>query len=134
MGRAMRRMVEASIESGVMKNFPKVISPEQARDVPRENLMLLVTGSQGERRAASAQLARGKYQGIELKEGDMFLFSSKTIPGNEKGVIGIINHRIEALAAAIAAHAATGPTAPEAPADTAAAPAETLAEGGDGGS
>lgn len=95
MGRAMRRMVEASIETGVLKNFPKVISPEQARDVPRENLMLLVTGSQGERRAASAQLARGKYQGIELKEGDMFLFSSKTIPGNEKGVIGIINQLSE---------------------------------------
>ncbi|MEQ6248332.1 ribonuclease J [Sulfitobacter sp. HNIBRBA3233] len=91
MGRAMKRMVEASVEAGVLTDFPSTISPEQARDVPRENLMLLVTGSQGERRAASAQLARGKYQGIELKEGDLFLFSSKTIPGNEKGVIAIIN-------------------------------------------
>ncbi len=53
--------------------------------------MLIVTGSQGERRAASAQLARGKYNGLELQEGDLFLFSSKTIPGNEKGVIRIIN-------------------------------------------
>jgi ribonuclease J len=51
--------------------------------VPRENLMLLVTGSQGERRAASAALSRGSYLGHELKEGDLFLFSSKTIPGNE---------------------------------------------------
>jgi ribonuclease J len=59
--------------------------------VPRENLMLITTGSQGERRAATAQLARGKYRGLELKEGDLFLFSSKTIPGNEKGVIHIIN-------------------------------------------
>jgi ribonuclease J len=52
---------------------------------------LLVTGSQGERRAASAQLAQGKYMGITMKEGDTFLFSSKTIPGNEKGVIHIMN-------------------------------------------
>ncbi|SFT63284.1 ribonuclease J [Sedimentitalea nanhaiensis] len=91
LGRAMRRMVEAAQETGVLSGFPTVISPEAAQDVPRENLMLLVTGSQGERRAASAQLARGKYNGLEMKEGDMFLFSSKTIPGNERGVIRIIN-------------------------------------------
>jgi ribonuclease J len=91
MGRAMRRMIEASITTGVLDSFPKVVSPEDAQDIPRENLMLLVTGSQGERRAASAQLARGKFHGIEMKEGDTFLFSSKTIPGNERGVIRIIN-------------------------------------------
>ena len=91
LGRAMQRMVEASVETGVLTDFPPTISPEQARDVPRENLLLLVTGSQGERRAASAQLARGKYMGLTMQEGDMFLFSSKTIPGNEKGVIRIIN-------------------------------------------
>ncbi|MAY88334.1 MAG: MBL fold hydrolase [Pseudooceanicola sp.] len=91
LGRAMRRMVEAAIETGVLTDFPKVVSTDAAKDIPRENLMLLVTGSQGERRAASAQLARGKYQGLEVKEGDLFLFSSKTIPGNERGVIRIIN-------------------------------------------
>lgn len=91
LGRAMKRMVDAALETGVMTDFPPVIAPEDARSIPRENLMLLVTGSQGERRAASAQLARGKYQGIEMKEGDLFLFSSKTIPGNERGVIRIIN-------------------------------------------
>ena len=91
LGRAMKRMVEASVETGVLTDFPPTISPEQARDVPRENLLLLVTGSQGERRAASAQLARGKYMGLTMQEGDMFLFSSKTIPGNEKGVIHIMN-------------------------------------------
>ncbi|MCH2164630.1 MAG: ribonuclease J [Marinovum sp.] len=95
MGRAMRRMIEAAVETGVLSGFPKVVSPEDASHIPRENLMLLVTGSQGERRAASAQLARGKYNGIELEEGDMFLFSSKTIPGNEKGVIRIINQLSE---------------------------------------
>jgi len=95
LGRAMRRMVEAAIETGVLRSFPKVVSPEEAQDIPRDNLMLLVTGSQGERRAASAQLARGKYRGLELKEGDTFLFSSKTIPGNERGVIRIMNQLSE---------------------------------------
>ena len=91
LGRAMRRMIEASVLTGVLTDFPKTISPEEAEDLPRQNLMLLVTGSQGERRAASAGLARGKYLGLELAEGDTFLFSSKTIPGNERGVISIMN-------------------------------------------
>jgi len=95
MGRAMRRMVETALETSVLNDFPTVVSPEDAQNIPRENLMLLVTGSQGERRAASAQLAQGKFQGISLKEGDMFLFSSKTIPGNERGVIRIINQLSE---------------------------------------
>ncbi|MCK0148745.1 ribonuclease J [Marivita sp. S6314] len=91
LGRAMRRMIEASIKTGVLADFPTVVSPEEATQIPRENVMLIVTGSQGERRAASAQLARGKYNGITLKDGDTFLFSSKTIPGNERGVIRIMN-------------------------------------------
>ncbi|MFP7570776.1 ribonuclease J [Marivita sp. S2033] len=91
LGRAMRRMIEASLKTGVLKDFPQTISPEEAAQLPRENLMLIVTGSQGERRAASAQLARGKYNGMVMKEGDLFLFSSKTIPGNERGVIRIMN-------------------------------------------
>ncbi len=95
LGRAMRRMIEAATETGILSDLPKVISAEEAVELPRQNLMLIVTGSQGERRAASAQLARGKYRGIELKEGDLFLFSSKTIPGNERGVIFIMNQLSE---------------------------------------
>ena len=91
MGRAMKRMVEAAVETGVMTDFPPVVSPEDAKGIPRENLLLIVTGSQGERRAASAQLANGKYMGMTMTEGDTFLFSSKTIPGNERGVGRIMN-------------------------------------------
>ncbi|WP_424990390.1 ribonuclease J [Fluviibacterium sp. S390] len=91
LGRAMRRMVSAAQETGVLHDFPKTVLVEEAGNIPREGLMLIVTGSQGERRAASAQLARGKYLGMSMKEGDMFLFSSKTIPGNERGVLRIIN-------------------------------------------
>ena len=91
MGRAMQRMVKAGVEAGVLTDFPATVSPEDALDVPRENLMLIVTGSQGERRAASANLSRGKFLGHELKDGDTFLFSSKTIPGNEVPVAHIQN-------------------------------------------
>jgi len=91
LGRAMRRMVEAAVASGVLTDFPRVVPPEDAVHIPRENLMVLATGSQGERRAASAQLSRGKFLGIETKEGDTFLFSSKTIPGNERPVLRIVN-------------------------------------------
>ncbi len=91
LGRAMQRMVLAAGETGLLSDFPEVIPVEDARDLPRSELMLIVTGSQGERRAASAQLSRGKYLGMQLAEGDMFLFSSKTIPGNERGVARIMN-------------------------------------------
>jgi len=91
LGRAMQRMVAAGEETGIIGKFPQTIPVEDARDVPRGNLMLIVTGSQGERRAASAQLSRGKYLGMLMNEGDLFLFSSKTIPGNERGVIRIMN-------------------------------------------
>ncbi len=91
LGRAMRRMITAGIETGILVDFPKTIAPEDAPDIPRENLLVLATGSQGERRAATAQLSRGKYMGLSLKKGDLFLFSSKTIPGNEKSVGRIVN-------------------------------------------
>ncbi len=91
LGRAMKRMVAVAEETGVLTGFPRHVSPEEALEIPRRNLMLLVTGSQGERRAASAALSRGKYLGFEMKPGDTFLFSSKTIPGNERDVLRIVN-------------------------------------------
>ena len=95
LGRAMRRMVETALETGLLTDFPKTVPPEEAQNMSRNKLMLLVTGSQGERRAASAQLAQGSYLGLSLKEGDTFLFSSRIIPGNEKGVYKIINQLSE---------------------------------------
>ena len=92
LGRAMRKMVTAGIETGILKDFPKVIGPDEAAELPRNKVMLIVTGSQGERRAASMQLSMGKYLGLKLAEGDTFLFSSRTIPGNERPVIRIMNN------------------------------------------
>lgn len=91
LGRSMKKMLGYANFAGLIDDFPPVVDVEDAHDIPRENLMLLVTGSQGERRAASAQLANGKYLGMRLREGDTFLFSSKTIPGNEIGVSRIMN-------------------------------------------
>ena len=91
LGRAMLRMTQVATEAGILTDFPPTISPEAAKDTPRENLALIVTGSQGERRAASAQLARGSYMGLNMKEGDTFLFSSMTIPGNEREVGRVVN-------------------------------------------
>ena len=91
MGRAMRKMVTVGLETGVLDSFPTVIQPEEALELPRHKVMLIVTGTQGERRAASAQLSRGKYLGMTMKEGDTFLFSSRIIPGNERGVLRIMN-------------------------------------------
>lgn len=91
LGRAMQRMVRAAQETGVLTDFPATVTAEQALEIPRESLMLIVTGSQGERRAATAQLSRGKYLGLEMREGDLFLFSAKTIPGNEREVGRIMN-------------------------------------------
>ena len=81
--------------------------------------MVLATGSQGERRAASAQLAQGKYLGFELRAGDTFLFSSKTIPGNEVAVARILNaaeregrhgHRRQSTGSTTSPGTPTGPT------------------------
>jgi ribonuclease J len=95
LGRAMRQMLATARTAEVLDGFPPVIEPQDASDRPRGKLLVLATGSQGERRAASAQLAAGSYQGIELKPGDLFLFSSKTIPGNELGVARILNQLSE---------------------------------------
>ena len=91
LGRAMKKMIAAAVDTGLIKDFPSTITPEEARDVPRDHLMLLATGSQGERRAASAQLSQGKFMGLEMSAGDTFIFSSKTIPGNEVSVGRIVN-------------------------------------------
>ncbi|PTX56536.1 ribonuclease J [Litoreibacter ponti] len=92
LGRSMQKMVRAGLETGVVTDFPPYLAPEEAGDIPRQNLMILATGSQGERRAATAQLSRGKFLGFSLKEGDTVIFSSKTIPGNETSVGQIVNN------------------------------------------
>ena len=94
-GRAMDTMIKTAFATGVMTDFPPIVELEDSKGIPREHMFVLATGSQGERRAATAGLARGKYRGLELKKGDTFLFSSKTIPGNENSVSYILNQMAE---------------------------------------
>lgn len=95
LGRAMNTMLRTSRAAEVLDGFPPVLDVLDADAIPRGSLMVLATGSQGERRAATAQLAAGKYMGLELRKGDLFLFSSKTIPGNELSVGHILNQLSE---------------------------------------
>jgi ribonuclease J len=95
LGRAMNTMLKTARAAEVLGDFPQTIDPLDADGIPRDRLLVLATGSQGERRAATAQLAAGKYMGFELKKGDTFLFSSKTIPGNEVSVSRILNQLSE---------------------------------------
>ncbi|MCL4165115.1 UNVERIFIED_CONTAM: hypothetical protein GTU68_051612 [Idotea baltica] len=90
-GRAMRRMIEVSVQTGIVTDFPETISEEQARDVPDDHLFYLVTGSQGEGRAAMARIAGDTHPSVGLDAGDTAIFSSKTIPGNEVEVSRIYN-------------------------------------------
>jgi len=91
LGRAMNTMLKTAHAAEVIDDFPETLDPLDMDTVPRDRLLVLATGSQGERRAASAQLAQGRYMGLDLKPGDTFLFSSKTIPGNEMAVARILN-------------------------------------------
>ncbi len=90
-GRAMKRMVEISIETGLLTDFPEFLTEDQASDVPARHLLYLVTGSQGEGRAALARIASGAHPNVTLGKGDVVIFSSKTIPGNEVSVYRIYN-------------------------------------------
>ncbi|MEO1919241.1 MAG: ribonuclease J, partial [Paracoccaceae bacterium] len=94
-GRAMDTMISTAFATGVLENFPPIVDLEDSGSIPRDQMFVLATGSQGERRAATAGLARGKYRGLELNKGDTFLFSSKTIPGNENSVSHILNQMAE---------------------------------------
>jgi ribonuclease J len=91
LGRAMNTMLKTARAAEVLDDFPPTLDPLDIDTVPRGQLLVLATGSQGERRAATAQLSQGRYMGLELKPGDTFLFSSKTIPGNEVPVARILN-------------------------------------------
>ena len=94
-GRAMRRMLEIAVQTGQLIDFPGTVPEEQARNIPAENLFYLVTGSQGEGRAALARIAAGTHPTVALAEGDTVLFSSKTIPGNEAGIYRLYNRLSE---------------------------------------
>lgn len=90
-GRSMHRIVAAARETGYLKNVPPLVDPRELSGLPREEVLLLVTGSQGEPRAALWRIATGDHPEAGLEEGDSVVFSSRVIPGNEKSIFALYN-------------------------------------------
>ncbi len=95
LGRSLKRMISVADELGYMEGIPDFIAEEDYGFIPRENLVVICTGSQGEARAALAKLARDEMKTVALSAGDIVIFSSRTIPGNEKAILEIKNQLID---------------------------------------
>lgn len=90
-GRAMDQISQVARECGLLDGIPPFLSPENYPHLPRDKVVVILTGSQGESRAALARVAYRDHPMIELVIGDTVIFSSRTIPGNEKTVGDVIN-------------------------------------------
>lgn len=93
-GRAMERVVQVARETGFLDDVQNFRSPEVYGHLPQDKVLALCTGSQGEPRAALARIANDDHPEITLNRGDSVIFSSRTIPGNEKAVGSIINNLV----------------------------------------
>ena len=85
-GRAMQRMVHIARGLGYFEDFPPIIPMRDIGYLPREEVMVIATGSQGERRAAVSRMAHQTHHDLDLEAGDTVIFSSKVIPGNEVAI------------------------------------------------
>jgi ribonuclease J len=95
LGRSLQRVIDVAAELGYLDGLPPFLTEDQYEQIPREHVVVLCTGSQGEARAALAKLARQELRNVQLAPGDTVVFSSRVIPGNEKAIIGIKNLLIE---------------------------------------
>jgi ribonuclease J len=93
-GRAMERVINVAREMGYLAGVRPFRGPDAYTSLPRKETLVLLTGSQGEPRAALARIANDDHPDIELDRGDTLIFSSRTIPGNEKPVNRILNEMI----------------------------------------
>ncbi|HLN10298.1 MAG TPA: ribonuclease J [Xanthobacteraceae bacterium] len=90
-GRAMERVIQVARETGYLDGIGDFRSVDVYGHLPPDKVMALCTGSQGEARAALARIAADEHPEVTLNEGDRVIFSSRTIPGNERSVNRIIN-------------------------------------------
>jgi ribonuclease J len=95
-GRSLWRIDHAARETGYLKDVPPFLTDEEAAYLPRDKVLLICTGSQGEPRSALARIAEDDHPEIVLEEGDTVIFSSRIIPGNERA-IGRLQNRLAAL-------------------------------------
>ncbi|MFH0296863.1 ribonuclease J [Bradyrhizobium sp. 31Argb] len=94
-GRAMDRVVQVARETGYLDGVQNFRGPDLYGHFPPDRVLAICTGSQGEPRAALARIAKDDHPEITLNKGDCVIFSSRTIPGNEKAVGSIINDLVE---------------------------------------
>jgi ribonuclease J len=90
-GRAMERIAQVARETGYLDGVEEFRSVEAYGYLPPDKVLALCTGSQGEPRAALARIAEDQHPDVTLAKGDMVIFSSRTIPGNEKEVARVVN-------------------------------------------
>jgi ribonuclease J len=96
LGRAIERVVAVARDCGMLDGLPPFMGVDAFERLPRDRILALATGSQGEPRAALARMAGDDHPTAELSAGDTVIFSSRTIPGNEKAVGKIVNAFVRA--------------------------------------
>ncbi|MGF1591952.1 MAG: ribonuclease J [Kiloniellaceae bacterium] len=104
LGRSMHRIVDCAREAGYLTGHRPFVAEEEVDYLPRDEVLLLCTGSQGEPRAALWRIARGDYNGVSLDRGDAVIFSSRVIPGNEMTIFELQNALAEAGVQVITDH------------------------------
>ena len=95
LGRSLKRVIDVASDLGYLDGLPDFIGEQDYGFIPRENLVIMCTGSQGEPQAALAKLSRDEMKAVALTAGDTVVFSSRTIPGNEKAILEIKNRLID---------------------------------------
>lgn len=95
MGLSIRRVAEVSDSLGYFEGLDEFIEEDEFESIDRRNIVIILTGSQGEDRAALAKLARDDHPRVHLAAGDTVIYSSRTIPGNEKLILETQNRLIE---------------------------------------
>lgn len=90
-GRSMHRIVNTALETGYLRDLPPMVSESDVDYLPRDEVLILCTGSQGEPRSALWRIASGQHANLFLDKGDAVIFSSRVIPGNEVSIFRLQN-------------------------------------------
>lgn len=88
-GRSLRNIDAAARECGYLRDLPPFLTEDDVDDVPDDNILMMVTGSQGEPRSALARIAMDTHPRVALGQGDTVIFSSRMIPGNERAIVTV---------------------------------------------
>lgn len=94
-GRSLTRMVEAARRTGYLPEDLELLDESAAKRLPRREALLICTGSQGEPRGALARISGGSHPNVKLEPGDVVIFSSRFIPGNERAIGRVINRLVK---------------------------------------